>query len=110
MLLVRIVIGLLLALAGYELVRWAAVRTVREKLHRRARGFAQRHGVRIDLFKFGGKLLVREELLNDMVVQKAMLAAAQAGERAEDVRRRRDVHRRDRPRVLARRLLRSGHE
>ena len=88
MLLVRIMIGLLLALAGYELVRWAAVRTVREKLHRRARGFAQRHGVRIDLFKFGGKLLAREELLNDLVVQKAMLAAAQAGERAEDVRRR----------------------
>src|SRR5438132_2994644 len=88
MLLVRIVIGLLLALAGYELVRWSVLHSVRERLHRRARGFAQRHGVRVDLFKFGGKLLVREELLNDMVVQQAMLAAAQGGERAEDVRRR----------------------
>jgi len=44
--------------------------------------------VRVDLFKFGGKQLAREELFNDMAVQRAMLAAAQAGERAEDVRRR----------------------
>lgn len=86
----RFAAALLLALLGYELIRWAVVRTVRDRLHRRARRFAQQHGVRVDLFKFGGKLLVREELLNDLVVQRAMLVAAQSGERAEDVRRRVD--------------------
>jgi len=85
---VRLAVALLLAVLGYELVRWSVLRTVRERLHRRARRFAQRHGVRVDLFKFGGKLLVREELLNDMVVQRAMLAAAHSGEPAEEVRRR----------------------
>ena len=85
---VRLAVAVLLAVLGYELVRWSVLRTVRERLHRRARRFAQRHGVRVDLFKFGGKLLVREELLNDMVVQRAMLAAAHSGEPAEEVRRR----------------------
>src|SRR5205085_9064164 len=85
---VRLAFAVLLAVLGYELVRWSVLRTVRERLHRRARRFAQRHGVRVDLFKFGGKLLVREELLNDMVVQRAMLAAAHSGEPAEEVRRR----------------------
>src|SRR5438128_8857167 len=85
---VRLAVAVLLAVLVYELVRWSVLRTVRERLHRRARRFAQRHGVRVDLFKFGGKLLVREELLNDMVVQRAMLAAAHSGEPAEEVRRR----------------------
>jgi len=85
---VRLALAVLLAFLGYELIRWAVLRTLRERLHRRARRFAQRHGVRVDLFKFGGKLLVREELLNDLVVQRAMLAAAQSGEPAEEVRRR----------------------
>ena len=85
---VRIAVALLLALLGYELIRWAVLRAARERMHRRARRFAQRHGVRVDLFKFGGKLLVREELLNDRVVQRAMLVAGEAGEPAEEVRRR----------------------
>ena len=85
---VRVAVALLLALLGYELIRWALLRALRERMHRRARRFAQRHGVRVDLFKFGGKLLVREELLNDRVVQSAMLAAGEAGEPAEEVRRR----------------------
>ena len=84
----RLAVAVLLALLGYELIRWALLRTLRDRMHRRARRFAQRHGVRVDLFKFGGKLLVREELLNDRVVQRAMLAAGEAGEPAEEVRRR----------------------
>ncbi len=84
----RLAVAVLLALIGYELIRWALLRTLRERMHRRARRFAQRHGVRVDLFKFGGKVLVREELLNDRVVQRAMLAAGEAGEPAEEVRRR----------------------
>ena len=58
---VRLAVAILLAVLGYELTRWAVLRTLRERLHRRARRFAQRHGVRVDLFKFGGKLLVRED-------------------------------------------------
>jgi glycerol-3-phosphate O-acyltransferase len=85
---VRYALALLAAILAYELLRWAALGAVRQELQRRARLFAARHGVRVDPFKFGGKLLVREELLNDLVVQRAMLAAAQAGERPEDVRRR----------------------
>ena len=84
----RLALILLAALIAYELLRGAVVRAARRALHRRARSFAEKHGVRVDLFKFGGKLLVREELLNDMVVQRAMLAAAQQGERPEEVRRR----------------------
>ncbi len=77
------------ALALYELARWLLVRSVRASLQRRARSFAEQHGVRVDLFKFGGKLLVREELLNDLVVVQAMLAAAQSGaQRPSEVRRR----------------------
>jgi glycerol-3-phosphate O-acyltransferase len=82
----RVALAVLAVLVAYEVLRWVAVRGIREKLQRRARGFAQRHGVRVDLFKFGGKLLVREELLNDLVVQRAMLDAAHAGERPEEVR------------------------
>jgi glycerol-3-phosphate O-acyltransferase len=85
---VRLAAAVLFAVLAYELVRWAVLRWLRERYQRRAQRFAQRHGVRVDLFKFGGKLLVREELLNDMVVQRAMLAAAQSGEPAEQVRRR----------------------
>src|SRR5207302_8279928 len=48
-------------------------------LHRRAKTFAERHGVRVDLFKYGGKHMVREALLNDLVITRAMLRAA-AGE------------------------------
>ena len=72
----------------YELARWLLVRSVRASLQRRARGFKEQHGVRVDLFKFGGKLLVREELLNDPVVVQAMHAAAQGGQRPTEVRRR----------------------
>jgi glycerol-3-phosphate O-acyltransferase len=85
---VRIVLTAVLVIAAYELLRHAAVTAAGERLRRRARKFAELHGIRVDLFKFGGKQLVREELFNDLVVQRAMLTAAQSGERAEDVRRR----------------------
>jgi glycerol-3-phosphate O-acyltransferase len=84
----RYVLAVLAAIAAWEVFRYAALRAVQERLRRRTRRFAEAHGVRVDLFKFGGKQLVREELFNDMAVQRAMLAAAQTGERAEDVRRR----------------------
>ena len=86
--LLQLVLLVLVSIAIYELLRARALGALREGLHRRARRFAEQHGVRVDLFKFGGKRLVKEELLNDLVIHGAMLTAAQAGERPEDVRRR----------------------
>ncbi len=84
----RIALALVASLAVYELARWLILRSVRASLQHRARSFAEHHNVRVDLFKFGGKLLVREELLNDLVVVQAMLAASQGGDRPTEVRRR----------------------
>lgn len=68
-----------LGVALYEIVRWVVLGRVRRAFHQRARRFAQQHRVRVDLFKFGGKQLVREELLNDLTITRAMMQAA-AGE------------------------------
>ena len=84
----RVLIALALAIPLYELLRWQVLGRARAALLRNARGYAARHGVRVDLFKFGGKQLVREELLNDRTVARAMAAAAEAGERPTDVRER----------------------
>src|SRR5216684_8382718 len=84
----RVRFAVALAIPLYEIVRHLALRGLREHLQKRARGYAEQHGVRVDLFKFGGKLLVREELLNDRVLVQAMNAAADKGERPEDVRER----------------------
>ena len=63
----------LLAVALYELVlRSWLLGKVRAALHQRSRRFAEKHGVRVDLFKFGGRLLVKEELLNDPLVNEGM--------------------------------------
>src|SRR5205085_3752082 len=71
----RVLIAVAIAIPLYEIARYFALRKARESLQRRARGFAERHGVRVDLFKFGGKALVREELLNDLVIVRAMMEA-----------------------------------
>lgn len=84
----RVLIALAIALPLYELVRWRILRRVEASLRRKARSYAEQHRVRVDLFKFGGKLLVREELLNDRAVVRAMAAAADAGERPTEVRER----------------------
>jgi glycerol-3-phosphate O-acyltransferase len=44
--------------------------------------------VRVDPFKFGGKALVREELMNDRAIVRAMMEAVEKGERPRDVRER----------------------
>jgi glycerol-3-phosphate O-acyltransferase len=81
----RVLIAIAIAVPLYELLRWQVLRRARTALLRKARAYAKRHGVRVDLFKFGGKQLVREELLNDRGVARAMVAAAEAGERPTDV-------------------------
>jgi glycerol-3-phosphate O-acyltransferase len=82
----RVLIALAIALPVYELLRWRVVRRVQRSLREKARRYAEHHRVRVDLFKFGGKQLVREELLNDRAVVRAMAAAVEAGERPTDVR------------------------
>src|SRR6267142_833713 len=84
----RVLIAIAIAVPLYELLRWQVLRRARTALLRKARDYAKRHDVRVDLFKFGGKQLVREELLNDRAVARAMSAAAEAGERPTDVRER----------------------
>src|SRR5690348_4706713 len=82
----RVLLAIAIAIPLYEIVRYATLKRVRESLRRRARSYAEHHDVRVDLFKFGGKELVREELLNDRAVGAAMRAAIDAGERPTDVR------------------------
>jgi glycerol-3-phosphate O-acyltransferase len=84
----RILLTAAASIALYEALRHFFMKRTRAALQKRARGFAEQHGVRVDLFKFGGKLLVREELLNDSYVLKAMDEAVQRGERATQVRER----------------------
>jgi glycerol-3-phosphate O-acyltransferase len=84
----RVLLTAVVAIALYEALRHFFMKRTRAALQKRARGFAEQHGVRVDLFKFGGKLLVREELLNDSYVLKAMDEAVKRGERATQVRER----------------------
>src|SRR5947207_10864137 len=82
----RVLISIAIALPLYELLRYRILRRVRESQRRKARSYAEKHGVRVDLFKFGGKQLVREELLNDRAILRGMEAATAAGERLREVR------------------------
>jgi glycerol-3-phosphate O-acyltransferase len=84
----RVLIAVAIALPLYELLRYRILRRLQESQRRKARSYAEEHGVRVDLFKFGGKQLVREELLNDRAILRAMEAAADAGERPTEVRQR----------------------
>src|SRR5258706_5249714 len=84
----RVLIAIAIAIPLYEVVRFRVLRSLRERMRKKARAYAEQHGVRVDLFKFGGKQLVREELLNDRVLLQAMAAAVDKGEWPEDVRAR----------------------
>src|SRR5438067_7089148 len=82
----RVLIAIAIAIPMYEALRYALLKRAGESLRRRARQYAEQHDVRVDLFKFGGKKLVREELLNDRAIDRAMMDAVERGER--DVRER----------------------
>src|SRR5207248_2545420 len=70
---VRYFLAAFAALAAWELFRYAALTAAKERLRKRTQRFAEAHGVRVDLFKFCGKQLVREELFNDLAVHRAVL-------------------------------------
>ena len=84
----HVLIAVAIAIPLYEIVRALALRKARKSLRDRARAYAEQHGVRVDPFKFGGKALVREELLNDLVIAQGMMKAVHAGERPTEVRER----------------------
>ena len=79
-------IAVAIAIPLYEIARFYVVKRVRASMRQRARNFAEHHDVRVDLFKFGGKELVREELWNDAEIGRAMRVAIDAGERRTEVR------------------------
>jgi len=81
----RVLIAIAIALPLYELLRYRVLRRLRESQRRKARSYAEKHGVGVDLFKFGGNQLVREELLNDRAILGAMQVAADG--RRKDCRR-----------------------
>src|SRR2546423_920760 len=74
-----------IALPLYELLGYRVLRRLRESQRRKARSYAEKHEVRVDLFKFGGNQFVREELLNDRAILGAMQVAADG--RRKDCRR-----------------------
>lgn len=69
-------LAVLSAILGYELLRYIVVGAVRARIRRSAWRFIERNRVRIDPFKFGGRILIRHELANDIEIQQAMLQAA----------------------------------
>ncbi len=76
----RIVFWILAAIAVYELLlRAFLLGKLRAWLHRRSQRYAEQHNVRVDLFKYGSRLLIKEELLNDPVVNEAMREAVRGG-------------------------------
>lgn len=76
----RMLFGVVCALIAYEwLLRSWLVGKVREALHQRSHRYAEAHDIRVDPFKYGGRLLVKEELLNDPQVNEAMREAARGG-------------------------------
>src|SRR5688572_26986919 len=66
----------LAAILAYELLRFVILRSIRGRLRMSAEKFIERHQIRIDPFKFGGRILIRHELTNDMEIQEAALVAA----------------------------------
>jgi len=71
-------LALLGTIAGYELVRQAVVRRVRQRLRDGAVAFVRRHNVRLESARFIDRLWLREALLVDPAIRLAMVEVAQA--------------------------------
>jgi glycerol-3-phosphate O-acyltransferase len=71
---------IVLTIAGWELVRWAAWRTLRERWQRSIGEWMRTHDVRLEHFRFVDRMWVRQTLLQDPVLDGAAAeSAAQAG-------------------------------
>ena len=69
---------LLGGVVGYELLRYAILRRVRVRLRDGAVAFVRRHNVRLESARFIDRLWLREALLVDPEVDRAMVRAAEA--------------------------------
>jgi glycerol-3-phosphate O-acyltransferase len=80
-------VGLLALLAAYEILRALLIRAFLRRLRRSVDRSIREKGVRLDRFKFTQKFLVRDEILNDVEVNAAIVeTAAAGGRRVDDVR------------------------
>lgn len=87
-----LVLAVIATIAAYELLRLALVGTATRLLRESVRSYVDRHRVQIDLFKYSGRQLVKEELLNDVEVVAGIVAAARAGEPPAHARARVDEY------------------
>ncbi len=79
--------ALVVLLAFYEVLRALAIRGFQGRLRRSVDRAIREKGVRLDRFKFTQKFLIRDEILNDVDVNEAILErAAAASRRVDDVR------------------------
>lgn len=78
--LLQVALALALSITAYELLRYAVLGAAGRMMRASVQAFVDRHRVRIDVFKYSGRQLVKEELLNDLEVQEGILVAARAGE------------------------------
>ena len=79
--------ALVLLLALYEVLRALAIRGFQGRLRRSVDRAIREKGVRLDRFKFTQKFLIRDEIVNDVEVNEAILdRAAATSRRVDDVR------------------------
>ncbi len=82
-------VTILLTIAAWELLRWAAWRTLRERWQRSIGDWMRKHDVRLEQFRFVDRLWVRQTLLQDPALDGAAAeSAAASGETIGVVRAR----------------------
>src|SRR5438105_1942472 len=81
-------LALAFSVLAWELARYAVFGAIARILRARVRAFVEQHRVQVDVFKFSGRQMVKEELLNDLEVQEGILVAARGGETPEHARAR----------------------
>lgn len=72
------IVTILLTIAAWELIRWAAWRTLRERWQRSIGEWMRRHDVRLEHFRFVDRMWVRQTLLQDPVLDGAAAESAAA--------------------------------
>ncbi len=77
--LVSTVVTILLTIVAWELIRWAAWRTLRERWQRSIGEWMRRHDVRLEHFRFVDRVWVRQTLIQDPVLERAAAESAEAG-------------------------------
>ena len=80
-------IGIVALLGAYEIVRDLLLRAFQRRMRRSVDRTIREKGVRLDRFKFTQKFLIRDEILNDVEVNAAIIErASETGGRVDDIR------------------------